>query len=252
MGKSTAFSRTLRRDVKRLYKRLKDYLRDPMDEKNIHDIRVSIRRVDVALSLLPKKARRQCSRRFEKYLKLLRANSEARDCDIIASRLAALGVITVSDLRAKKSSKIARAVVVAASLKKLPLQIIDVLDEKRVDKISSRLIGRIKEIFPIVLNDRRRVKELHRIRRDVRKLRYILDFLPASRQSVLVNKLSSATGSKMELQRLQDLLGSIHDCDVTVEYLRSQPNFKKLLAREIDIRNHLYIRFVNFMKNKNS
>jgi CHAD domain-containing protein len=223
-----------------------------MDEKNIHDIRVSIRRVDVALSLLPKKDRRHSSRRFEKYLKLLRANGEARDCDTIASRLATLGVITVSDLRVKKRSKIARAVIVAASLKKLPLPTIDMLDDKRVDKISSWLIGRIKETFPIVLNDGRRVKELHRIRRDVRKLRYILDFLPDSRRSVLVNKLNRATGNKIELQRLQDLLGSIHDCDVTLEYLRSQPNFKELLAREIDIRNHLYIRFFNFMKNKNS
>lgn len=96
---------------------------DPENEKNIHDVRVSIRRLDTMFSLLPKKARKRYRGSIEKYREFLRTNSSARDCDIIAGRLAALGAFDMADLQDKKRTEVARAARLARSLKKLrPMQ----------------------------------------------------------------------------------------------------------------------------------
>ena len=250
MAKS-AFERKFRQDIKRVNKRLKAYIKDPQGEKNIHDVRVSIRRLNATFSLMPKNARSRYRGGIEKYREFLRANSNARDCDIIIGRLAVLGASSSFDLRDKKRAELTRAIILARSLKKLPPRLAVAPDDNRLDKIADRILGRIKGTLPLVLSDDSRVEELHKVRRDLRKLRYILDVAPASGKKKYVKTLRKATGKEIaleELQDLQDLLGSIHDSDITIQYLKGRLEARRHLDREVSNRKQLYQKFVKYMK----
>jgi CHAD domain-containing protein len=227
--------------------RLKAYLADPENEDNIHDIRVAIRRLNSTFSLLPKKVRKRYRPGIEKYRKFLRANSNARDCDIIAGRLATLGDHSFADLQEKKRAELARAVKLARLLEKLPCIKLGEPDQKRTEKMAGRLVGRIKTMLPSVLSDGSKVEELHRMRRDLRKLRYILDVVPPDNKKKCMKELQKMIGKNVSLEELQDLLGSIHDCDITIEYLRSK-GVKEILDKEVANRMQLYQKFVSHMK----
>jgi CHAD domain-containing protein len=244
----SAFERKFRQDAILVNKRLKVFIDDSDDEKNIHDVRVSIRRLDATFSLLPKKVRRRYSDRIEKYIEFLNANSNARDYDIIAARLVELGASGLAELQNKKKAEIARAAMLARALKKIPTRLASAVDDKRVNKIARRLIGRIKEMLPAVVSDGTRVEELHRLRRNLRKLRYILDVVPPNRRSKYIKTLQRATGIDVPLRELQDILGSIHDCDITIEYLNCRPDARHLLNRETRSRKLLYQKFVRHMR----
>src|SRR5437867_12058638 len=152
MAKST-FEAKFRQDIKRVNSRLKAYCDNPENEQNIHDVRVSIRRLDATFSLMPKKARRRYRGGIDKYREFLKANSNARDCDIIAGRLAALGASGIVDLRNKKRAGLPRAIRLARSLKKLSPRLAAAPDDEKLDKIAGRLVGRIKKTLPLVLSD---------------------------------------------------------------------------------------------------
>ncbi|HEY8110006.1 MAG TPA: CHAD domain-containing protein, partial [Candidatus Nitrosotenuis sp.] len=68
--------------------RLSAYLQDP-NEKSVHDIRTSIRRLDAAFKILPKKTRQKPKiRKFTSELKkFFKTNNQIRDFDIISQKL---------------------------------------------------------------------------------------------------------------------------------------------------------------------
>ena len=240
------FERKFTLTVKRVNKRVKDYIADPGNEDTIHDVRVAIRRLDVMHSLLPKKMRKQHRNQIDKYKQFLDANSEARDCDIIAARLISLGVSDTSDLSDKKKTMTARAVTLAHSLEKFP-SLDGKLDDGRSDKKARRLVDKIKDILPLVLSDGNKVEELHTVRRDLRKLRYVLEVVPPNNRKKYMKKMQKAIDTDTQLEKLQDLLGSIHDCDITIEYLRHRPNEARLLEKEVGNRKRLFRKFVGHM-----
>jgi len=200
----SAFSRKFLQDIKRVNKTLEAYNNDPGREKNIHDIRVAIRRLYAIFSLLPKKARKPYRGKIEKYVKLLKANSKARDCDIIAGRLLIIGAPTMADLENKKKNEIARAVRITRSLGKLPLRLVGAPDEKRLAKMINKLVGKIEISLPLVLSDERRITELHKLRRDLRKLRYILGLAKAGNKRIVMKKLAQSAGTEIKLKELQN------------------------------------------------
>jgi CHAD domain-containing protein len=244
MAKS-AFERKFRQNIGRVNRRLKAYLAKPDDEDNIHDVRVSIRRLDATFSLLPKKVRRRHRASMEKYREFLKASSKARDCDIIAGRLSALGELDTSDLQRKKKTELAKANRLAQPLKKLPpIKLDGAQDDKRVAKVVRRLAERIGKTTPVVLSVSGKIEELHRLRKDFRKLRYVLEVVPPGDKKWYMKK---AIGRVVELDEVQALLGLIHDSDVTIEYLRSRKE-RRLLNQEIANRMQLYKKFVRYMK----
>jgi CHAD domain-containing protein len=244
----SVFERKFQRDIKRVNKRLRTYIDDPESNKNIHDVRVSIRKLDIVFSLLSKKIRMRHGGKIERYREFLKANSSARDCDIIAGHLATLGAYEIGDLENKKKAELSRAAKLARSLKKLPPGLADMPDVKRVDKIANSLVARIEGTLPLVLSDGNRVEELHRMRRDLRKLRHVLNVVPARSRKMFMKKLSKATGRKMELEEMSDLLGSIHDCDITIEYLKGKTDSKQLLKEETSNRELLYQKFIRYVE----
>ena len=230
-------------------KRLKAYLAEPTSEKNIHDVRTSLRRLDVTFSLLPKKVRRRYRGGFEKYREFLKASSKARDCDIIAGRISTLGDLDTADLQRKKKAELAKVTKLARPLKKLsPVRLAGAPDGKRIDKVVRRLVERIVKLLPAVLSDSSKVEELHRLRKDFRNLRYVLEMVPAGDRQGYMKKAVRTIGRDIVLKEMQALLGLIHDSDITIEYLRSKSS-RQLLNIEIGNRMQLYKKFVRYMKN---
>ncbi len=229
-------------------KRLEAYLVDPENEMNIHDVRTSFRKLEATSSLLPKKMRRRYRGKLEKYRAFLAASSKARDCDIITSRVSTLGDLDMTDLQKRKKTELSKATLIARSLKMLPSVTIAAQDNKRMEKVVKRLIKRIKESLPLVLSDSIRIGELHRLRKEIRKLRYIVETTQTGNGNHYLKKLIKVKGSEMKLKEMQTMLGLIHDSDVTIEYLRKKPNATQILRKEIARRKQLYLRFVRRMK----
>ena len=88
---STFFEVKFHQNFQRVVKRLKIYLADPNNEKNVHDVRTSLRRLDTFYSLLPKKLRKRNRKQIEKYKEFFRANSKIRDLDIIRNKGCCVG-----------------------------------------------------------------------------------------------------------------------------------------------------------------
>jgi CHAD domain-containing protein len=240
-------------------KRLKIYLADPNNEKHIHDVRTSLRRLDTSYSLLPKKLRKLNSKQIEKYKDFFRANSKMRDLDIIDNQVAELakGAPDASKLKQqlqrKRQSELRRAIKLAKTLEKLPS--IDIKSipprkiESRINKMVDRSRIRIKEILPIILSDNTKKEELHMLRKNCKKLRYIFETLPESHIKKYNKKIVSAIGEK-DLKEIQEMLGVIRDSDITIEYLQNcRSGFAKQLAiKEADKRDYLYREFIKYMK----
>ena len=206
MAKQRPFGRKFERVGRRVDKRLKAYLEDPENEDRVHDIRVSIRRLEVMFSLLPKKARRQSRSSMAKYKQFLRANSNVRDYDIIMNRLSSLNVRD-NDLWIEKRMELVKVISLGKSLERVPtVNYVDEPDDDRINKAVGRLVGKIKEEMPSVTTDENKVEELHLMRRNIRKLRYILNVLPPKKRHRYLTKLERAIGKPVELEELQDLL----------------------------------------------
>lgn len=253
------FLTKLSENLQRVNNRINKYLKKP-NAKQIHDVRTAIRRLDATFSTLPKKYRNGSS--LSKYVlqckELFKINSEIRDFDIINEKLQkypsnAQRDSIIETLKETRNAKLETAKTVALSLK--GIDIATILDEisvtekelqKRYNKILSRLISDIESTFPVVLAKPLALEELHDLRIACKKLRYMLELLPDE------NKLAVQIGKS--LQKLQDILGSVHDSDFTIGYLRSLPQSSKeiqeIINMENDERRLKFEQFMNYCKRR--
>jgi CHAD domain-containing protein len=251
------FLTKLSENLQRVNNRINKYLKKP-NAKQIHDVRTAIRRLDATFSTLPKKYRNGSS--LSKYVlqckELFKINSEIRDFDIINEKLQkypsnAQRDSIIETLKETRNAKLETAKTVALSLK--GIDIATILDEisvtekeleRRYNKILSRLISDIESTFPVVLAKPLALEELHDLRIACKKLRYMLELLPDE------NKLAVQIGKS--LQKLQDILGSVHDSDFTIGYLRSLPQSSKeiqeIINMENDERRLKFEQFMNYCK----
>jgi CHAD domain-containing protein len=245
------YKQRFRQNVRRVGRRLDAYLADQGTENSIHDVRTSIRRLDVSFSLLPKKLHKRKNRQIKKYRKFFKANSNARDLDIIRGKIAALAEGApgaeklLGQLQKKRKAELGRAGKLGRSLKKMqPVQLDSSSSipagklESRIDRAAGKLGVKINEAFPVVLSDSSKVEELHRLRKDCKKLRYILEMVPPAGRK----KYERAVSLALALEELQDLLGAIRDSDITIEYLQGSRTkvARELAAREAGNRDRLY------------
>lgn len=253
------FLTKLSENLQRVNNRINKYLKKP-NAKQIHDVRTAIRRLDATFSTLPKKYRNGSS--LSKYVlqckELFKINSEIRDFDIINEKLQkypsnAQRDSIIETLKETRNAKLETAKTVALSLKSTDIAtILDEINvtekelEKRYNKILSRLISDIESTFPVVLAKPLALEELHDLRIACKKLRYMLELLPDE------NKLAVQIGKS--LQKLQDILGSVHDSDFTIGYLRSLPQSSKeiqeIINMENDERRLKFEQFMNYCKRR--
>lgn len=229
-------------------KRVRSYMKD-QNADNVHDLRTAVRRLLTCIKLLPGSIRRakKTGKYVARYEILLRLNAKVRDLDIILSRAAARSndsgyaefAKSLSDSRkaaAQPAVHFASSLGSARSLSIDENDIPNITLRRRFDKITKRLEAKIGKRLPLVLTDSSEKEELHRLREDVRMLRYTMDLggLPRGSQAMLV------------LRSWQDLLGLIHDSDIVIDYLQHQkesPEIRDLLRDEFARRNKNYENF---------
>jgi CHAD domain-containing protein len=248
------FLTKLSENLQRVNNRVIKYLKDP-NAKQIHDVRTAIRRLDATFLTLPKKYRNgsSLSEYVLKCKELFKVNSEIRDFDITYEKLQkypsnAQRDSVIEVLKATRGSSLEHAKTLARSVKSTDIsKIIDRIGvtekelQKRYNKILSRLISKIESTFPDVLTNPLAIEELHDLRIDCKKLRYMLELLP--------DENKSAMQIRKTLQRLQDILGAIHDYDFTTGYLKSLGQSSKEIQEIINIENEeRRLKFEEFLK----
>lgn len=249
----------LSENLRRVHNRVNKYIKDP-NEKQIHDVRTAIRRLDATFLILPKKYRNgsPLSEYVLKCKEFFKVNSEIRDYDIIYAKLQkypsnAQRDSVIETLRATRDASLEHAKSIAGSLNSTDTsKIIDKIDvtekdlQKRFDKILARLISNIESTFPVVLNDSLKIEELHDLRISCKKLRYLLELLPDENQGALKTRKT--------LQKLQDTLGTIHDYDFTTDYLNSlgQPSkeIQDIINSENEERRLKFDEFLKYCKRR--
>lgn len=253
------FLTTISENLQRVNNRVSKYLKTP-NAKQIHDVRTSIRRLDATYLILPKKNRTgsSLSEYVLKCKEFFKVNSEIRDLDIIHEKLQKYpsnaqrnGVIEA--LKASRVATLERAKTIARSLKSTDTtRIIDKIGvtekelQKRYNKMISRLISRIESTFPAVLTNQAKLEELHDLRISCKKLRYLLELLPEDKNNVLKTRKT--------LQKLQEILGTLHDYDFTIEYLGSlgqlSTEIQEIITIEKEERNAKFHEFTRFSKRR--
>jgi len=232
--------------------KLDKYTTDPNDE-NIHDIRVSIRRLEAAYRILPKSVRRQeeISEYLKQAKKLFKVNAEIRDFDIICNNMEAKYTDKTADLvlglrnsrvehiknaneLALKISHVHRPKIHKSDLEKSKL-------EKRYLKVLDEIMLDIQKNAIIALGDEKKIEELHMLRKDFKRLRYSLEI--ASDKKITADILK-------DLKNIQDILGEIHDSDIIVNHLRNikQKSYTDIIEVEVLERAKKYNTFVTTFK----
>lgn len=235
MGSAALFAKKFDKSAKRVKKRLAQYMTEPEDEEKVHDVRTSLRRLEASFLVMPKRFRRRNRKQMDAHKQFFRANSAVRDYDIIMGRIAAraqgeLLAQLAAGLGKKRKTGVSRALGMARLVSGMPAAGLKGLKdgelESRMDEAARRLVRKIRDGLPAAVSDRNAVEELHQLRKDLKKLRYVLEVMPAGARRPYEKKVSRMLDIKKgplmpRLKELQDELGAIHDIDITVQYLAS-------------------------------
>jgi CHAD domain-containing protein len=189
--------------------------------------------------------------------KFFKINSKIRDYDIIFDILNnypqnSQRDLVIDSIKKDRQSNLEKAKTIAISLKDLGSnEVVDKMNiterelQKRYNKVVSNLISKIELNFPIVITNAKKIEELHQLRKDCKKMRYMLELLPEeNRDAIELKKI---------FEKIQDHLGSIHDFDITINYLQSlQPNkeIQEMINTETEKRRLKYEEFLNFSKRR--
>jgi len=212
----------------------------------VHDLRVATRRVQMLCRLLPRDSRR--SEEYERLdaavSSLLKATSRVRDFDTLTLTLetwkASLPPALFSTLANERANALrgVKATVEAVSGALPPTFDFSLIDSKKLSRRLRRRVERrsnvVLGLLDTVMSDESRIEELHALRKETKKLRYLLELADKSPRELPV------------LTAWQERLGAIHDLDVAVDCIRrSQLDFPKQKAiAELMRRRHLgYRRF---------
>ena len=236
------------RNIQRVNNKLDDYLKAP-NEEHIHDIRTSIRRLRASYQSLPKSIRNK--KKIKKFVakskELFSINSKVRDYDIIFEMLSEyMSSKTAPKHEQQQLSQSSRAIsnllksletvrnrelteskTLAVELRKLSvpklgdnnINISKKKLKKRFNNVVGKLANTIEKNYPVVLSSSKRLIELHEMRKDCKKLRYLLELLPIDTD---VKNQDKDKVSQLidELEKVQDMLGTIHDYDTTIAYIK--------------------------------
>ena len=127
--------------------------------------------------------------------------------------------------------------------------------KKRFSKVIGKFATRIEHNLPIVVNDNEKITELHELRKDCKKLRYLLELLPDNNDKNPTNEKDDYVSKLMEkLENLQDKLGIIHDYDTMIAYLNRRKGkgirstlIQSILTKIGRERQNKYEEFVKFV-----
>jgi CHAD domain-containing protein len=269
-------------NVQKVDKRLDEYIRDP-NKDNIHDIRTAIRRLEASYSASPKQLRRK---RMKKYVDsskhLFKLNSEIRDFDIILEKLNKEGQmdeqqleILSKSIKRQKNRKLDKALSIAIELRKLNTPHLNsdntfydrcIMQKKlikRYNNVVGKFVCRMERNLAIVINNSEKIYELHEIRKDSKKLRYLLELVLSNKdrnkgnidKNNVINNNDHGDNHDVsflleKLEKIQDMLGNIHDYDITTAYLKGHNSHNFFIAENniAMIRKNKYEQIVQYCK----
>jgi len=241
------------RTRKILTKRLKAYLKDPNPE-NVRSLRIAMRRMHLSTELLPKKIRK--AKTTQDFLTSLdeasKTNAKVRDLDIILSRISTYkSEVSIEEriarIRETRESQLQAARRQTVALQKIRIPRIKEKElsvpklQKRLNKTTNKLIDTINGRLPMVLKDSNDAKDLHLLRMDCRRLRYLAELFRSKKTARLLSGLRS----------WQSQLGFIHDSDLTIDYLRKlgeAPDMQPILNDLVTQRMQAYEKFSSIAK----
>ncbi|MDA1370800.1 MAG: CHAD domain-containing protein [Proteobacteria bacterium] len=214
------------------------------DEEAIHDVRTSYRRLQAAYRVLPQGLKTPQS---GSYLKLcrqfFRCNSLIRDCDVMLDKFAKSGVASrsgiFSSLKKTRKHQLQSALELAKQLDQHKSPLLNEPDPDGMDLLELQVHKRAMQFLsnlPLVLAAESNVEEVHEMRKDAKKLFYLLE------QDTELASL----GQMIHIKFFQRLSGDIHDCDVAiahvVERLQQKVRADKLhsLLDTLQEERHLY------------
>lgn len=237
-------------NLKTVQQRLERYVNCP-NEESIHDVRTAIRRLRMAYSGLPESCRSSSS---DSYLQacrnFFRNNSEIRDCDVIKEKFLDRGLDTDDELiqllDRRRGELLREALELAISLTELEQPQLHVSGadcrdryHAQIDKHATRFLSNL----PLVISTESDSDTIHCMRKDAKKLFYLLEMDP-----------ELATLERMiHLKRFQRISGDLHDCDVAIGYLRANMAhghaYRKLFETEEVSRHQLYVELCDLLRN---
>lgn len=265
--------------------KLDKYIENP-NEDNTHHMRTSLRRLEAAYQSSPKQIRNK--KKIKKFAssakKLFRINSKIRDIDIILKMLANEGKMPQDKLEEFKNHNeydkqkyLKQARIIALDLRR---QIIpNFYDRKKINrnftsksrkrllKMVRKLKSKIERKLPIVINNEDRILVLHELRKDTKKLRYLIELVTKRDYERAGERSTGDEGSDeqlgenhnrilRQLEKIQGMLGEIHDYDVTIDYLNQQHLSNNSLISDIienimKVRKKRFNEFVDYNKPTN-
>ncbi|HYB04955.1 MAG TPA: CHAD domain-containing protein [Nitrososphaerales archaeon] len=219
MSRGTLLSKSYRKASKEFGLRL-EKIRDNPSIDNVHDLRTSIRRWEAVVDLFPKNVRK--SKKMKRYLsaagELFRSTTPVRDLDVVSQNISHYSgrqnSSVISTINHDRALLVSNALHFSESLAKIDPPKIRKRNlsskaiAKRQDRLVKRLVAKLREELPVVLGDYRKIKELHDMRKECKKLRYILELFPSDRYEDLA----------LLMKDWQTILGSIRDIDVTQQF----------------------------------
>ena len=195
-------------------------LPDRPSPDEIHDLRVAARRIRVMRGLMPRSIRvSPDSKRLDLALRsVLKSTSQLRDMDTLVDTLKShkgnLPAGLLVRLENQRSDFALRAKATIGALTEVQVPELDA-SKLRGKPLSRRFRKRVQKhsknassLLTQVLNDESKLVDLHSLRKEVKKMRYLLE-LAAKTQARLAS-----------LAKWQDSLGAIHDLDVAIAYLK--------------------------------
>ena len=106
-----------------------------------------------------------------------------------------------------------------------------------------------------MLTNPNKIKELHELRKDCKKLRYLLELIPHQDSNTNDKGVNNKDLHTMitTLEDIQDILGSIHDNDTTISFLkqvsrRNKDEVSHILNNEVSERAKKYEDLIQFCK----
>jgi CHAD domain-containing protein len=237
---AASFSKKFSASTKNLDDRLQILLQDATVDA-IHDIRTSIRKMEAAIDLLPKKVRNKekIRRYFTSSKKLFKSTSRVRDADIIISNLHGFELlpavsIAISKLESERNRRVFEVLDHAERLDKTKIpkvkknQVGYTQLKKRKTKICLVLESKIAELLPAILRDFRKIDELHDLRKYCKNLRYVLDILPSEGEKDL----------RRLMENWQKLLGTVRDIHMIQLFIDENklPNDLEQLVSDLNLK----------------
>jgi CHAD domain-containing protein len=268
-------------NIKKVYTKLDKYLENPTED-NIHHMRTSLRRLQAAYQSSPKQIRKK--KKIKEFAsvgkRLFKINSNIRDIDIILEKLAKEGKMSEQQLEyyenplvQDRKNQLKEARTIALDLKGIVVPSLydkNKTDKnfernsiKRVAKISRKLKNRIEMRIPIVMGDDSKITELHELRKDSKKLRYLIELVinkednETSKRNINndTNVLIDNNNHKIleHLEKIQGILGDIHDYDIVLDYLKqhrasNNPLIIDTITNIMKLRDIKFNDFVNYGK----